>query len=364
MLCVFTESTPYFYNDKTPQDEKKKQNNNTNISSKQENDVEKEKSASEKAQIIIKEFYNNQSDSSNLISNIINAYINDEKEDYKAIKDYYKKQKEMTKDSNTSEIAEIIQTNKENNQINKMIKEKTRETQKVQEENLYFCSEEEILKKAKNFYNNCINRYNDKITIVDFHRELEKFEYHLSRCGKNNYFDRNKTIKAIDYYVDKLNYDFDLYIYLEDVKLFYGVINRNEYRKSIIEKISKKLVNSNILKMSEEIEKNNYDVDILENLFRYLLNNNLSIEFKKLKEELDKLKELEYFIPNLNNSISKDINRFLYRISSCINKYGDNAKVKYIKKDIELILLHRLPSSTILGKNRMKEFAKSLNIDL
>ena len=218
------------------------------------------------------------------------------------------------------------------------------------EKDLFYCSKEELISRANIFRDKVINKYNNNYDIINFENELSKLDYYLSKAGLNNYYNDNEIESAINLYINNIDINKKkVYDYIKIMPDRFDSDLYNKYHNIINTKIVNKYIDEYIKVLVEETNNKIYKDSSIEDLYQILRHFELHKYYGE--DVVNRLKEYNFFLPDLNNDLSEDSWGFAHSICKSFNMTDSNylIKIEFIK-----YLDNLLESGTELGKYRIR----------
>lgn len=280
---------------------------------------------------------------------------------YNIIKNYFKEKLTVSGKHNIiNPLFEIYNDKDTENNVNKINKyfedkkELSKNDLKIDEDNMFYLSEEHQIHVVENFYKECVLKTNSKIDINNWFKKLNSMYCYAKIIDKHSIFEEEKILSAMDSYMEQIIVEGDLYhlldknMYLdisdEKMKEYNNILNQKKINKYYWTKID----NLKCLIANDKVKYE--DVESLFSLYR----ENRCTEKEKIVEEIEKN---NYFIPNLNGDISEKKWTLSHKIWSEMHTektFRDNKFEKFVKKLLE--------QSTTLGKYRINSLNEQYKI--
>lgn len=145
----------------------------------------------------------------------------------------------------------------------------------VNEKDIFYCSEEEVVNRLNDFAEKSINNISDKIDINIWFKEFNNLYPWVEKLGKHNLFNKEKIILAIEKYSEKINIAVGLYnIIYRAIPFSINHDDMNEYFEIFKNKVCITYYAKLIREIKKSLDKKIFDVKLIEDLFGTLFNSN------------------------------------------------------------------------------------------
>lgn len=226
------------------------------------------------------------------------------------------------------------------------------------EKDLFFCSKEELIDRAKKFKSNVMKKYNSDFDIKSLEQELSKLYHYLSIVGVEDYYTNKEVVHAIDIYVDKIDINNkDIYSFMKPNLNNYDENFYDKYHNIMISKICNKYIVSYINKIKDEVSKEIYSTNI-DKLYGMLTNREISKCYDN--KIINIMKKNNFFIPNLNGDITEEEWGFVHSIcNSFFNETNDCLLKIFFQKYMKKLL----KNGSELGKYRINSLINQYHLN-
>ena len=243
--------------------------------------------------------------------------------------------------------------------INKYYEDKREFSKKdasLDEDNMFYLSEEHQVQIIENFYKENVLKINSKINLNNWFRKLNSMYCYAKIINKHTIFEEDIIKKAMNNYIEQTTNDEELY-HLLDENLYLDIIDTKmkEYNQIFNEEKINKYYWKKIEILKEKINKNDVKYENITNVFSIYRE-------KKSTEREQIIREIEsnnYFIPNLNEDINENMWRLSHKIWNEMKKLSDDRDTKF-----ENFVRNILEKSSTLGKYRINLLNKQYNIKI
>lgn len=227
------------------------------------------------------------------------------------------------------------------------------------EKNIFYCSEQEVEDRLRNFVKNSIKKINNQIDINVWFKELNDLYPWAEKINKLDIFYEEEIILAIDEYVKRvcindslynlIDRTFPFHISHKEMKKYYTVLKR----KLAIHYFTELIKNA-----KQSMKTNEYNSKIISDLFDTLRNSYI-IEEDTKNEVIKLIVNNEFFIPNINGDISENQWHWCHIIWEKVSTIDESIKTKLYQASQKII-----KDYTIIGKYRINSLNEQYHIIL
>lgn len=220
------------------------------------------------------------------------------------------------------------------------------------EKDLFYLSEEELNLKINAFYNKFVLEVNKSIDANNWFKKFSENYYYAEKIGIETIFEDDKIQKAMDGYVENLNSEENLFNLIKR-QMLHNEDNEKikYYRKILNKKIANWFYNKKIDNLKENFSSENIEI-----IFSIYTEDQYDIDKSKI---IERIKEENYFIPNLNGELTDNIWGIAHTIWEQARRYRE-----YRDKTFEECVENILSTATVLGKYRINSLNEQYQIDL
>lgn len=222
----------------------------------------------------------------------------------------------------------------------------------IGDKNIFFCSEDEIIKRINTFNEKSIKQRNENLSVTLWFKEFESVYEWSEKLGINNIFEEGKVMERINDFAKEVNVEKELYdnydrMYLIEIRTI------KDYYKQYINKLAQ----CYYLSIVNQINNKQYKVDLVDKLFQIIRSSEVD---NCIKEKIvDDFKENEFYIPDINGDIDENIWRWCHLIWENISHSESNYN---LRRELYSFSQERIKKSTIIGKYRLESLNRQYNI--
>lgn len=213
---------------------------------------------------------------------------------------------------------------------------------------LLYLSEADLINTIREFHNKYIVNIDKSLDINNWFKRLNQIYEYSSIVNLQGIFKEEEICRAMDGYLENIDFKESLYNIIDSFHMLENHSEKmKEYRQILNSKITEKYYMKLICEISRKIKNNSYEFEKIETLFSLFSNNQVGFNKQKV---INKIKENNYFIPNLNGTITEKQWRWSHKIWRTISSYKS-----YIKDDnsFENCVKNLLEKSSKVGKYRI-----------
>ena len=227
------------------------------------------------------------------------------------------------------------------------------------EKDLFYCSCDELVERAKYFKNNVMNIYNPNYNLLLLLKDISLFKDYLSKYNCDYKISNKEINESIDLYIRNTNYNYDdLFNFINRLKTSVYITDRKSL-KYACDKVIGYYINNCIKSIISE--KCKLNVINIKNLY-CVITSNLIDDIKSYKKEINIIYKNKFFVPDFNGSINESVWEIVHEIFDKIHYLGsDNLlRIKFVE-----LLKNEFDNCSPEGKYRLESLIEqySFNID-
>lgn len=225
-----------------------------------------------------------------------------------------------------------------------------------EEKNIFYCSEEEVESRIKNFVANSIEKVNKNLDVNLWFKEFNVLYPWAERINKKNLFNKNKIEAIMEEYAKAININESLYEIIDRTMPF---SIENEELQKYYKSYKNKIAISYFSRIVDAVKKENkYNITYLDNLFN-IISNSILLDESVIRKLVELIVKSDFFIPDINGDISESQWRWCHIIWEKCSHVDEKYKMREKLYDFSK---NRMRKSTKIGKYRIDSLNKQYHI--
>ena len=230
------------------------------------------------------------------------------------------------------------------------------------EEKLFFMSPDKIEKKIIKFIKNSIHKYNSKLSLDEWYKDLFEYYFYSKLIEENVLFREDEIINVLDEYINNIK--------CSDISLFNLNLRLRQDREieelnNITRILKDKLIYKYFMyyydSVSNDYDNNIFDSKKIADLITFIMGNDL-----KNNDDIDTiislLRNKGLFIPNLDYEVDEASWNYVHEIWKGISTTVDSQNKKKMLNLLIQVSNDKYQTASLMGKYRISSLNEYYNI--
>lgn len=230
------------------------------------------------------------------------------------------------------------------------------------EEKLFFMSPDKIEKKIIKFIKNSIHKYNSKLSLDEWYKDLFEYYFYSKLIEENVLFREDEIINVLDEYINNIKCS-DISLFNLNLRLRQDreIEELNNVTRILKDKLIYKYFMYYYDSVSNDYDNNIFDSKKIADLITFIMGNDL-----KNNDDIDTiislLRNKGLFIPNLDYEVDEASWNYVHEIWKGISTTVDSQNKKKMLNLLIQVSNDKYQTASLMGKYRISSLNEYYNI--
>lgn len=230
------------------------------------------------------------------------------------------------------------------------------------EEKLFFMSPDKIEKKIIKFIKNSIHKYNSKLSLDEWYKDLFEYYFYSKLIEENVLFREDEIINVLDEYINNIKCS-DISLFNLNLRLRQDreIEELNNVTRILKDKLIYKYFMYYYDSVSNDYDNNIFDSKKIADLITFIMGNDL-----KNNDDIDTiislLRNKGLFIPNLDYEVDESSWNYVHEIWKGISTTIDSQNKKKMLNLLIQVSNDKYQTASLMGKYRISSLNEYYNI--